>query len=51
MDYVDSELKPVTESVKEKFIDLEYHLRNLNEQGEVLLLYRGEELHNIKNAC
>ncbi|EBJ6041368.1 hypothetical protein AAF129_002790 [Salmonella enterica] len=48
MDYVDSELNPLTESVKKKFIDLEYHLHNLSGQGEILLLYRGEELHNIK---
>ncbi|EOG1931528.1 hypothetical protein ACQFZT_000593 [Providencia stuartii] len=48
MDYVDSELKPVSESVKNKFIDLENHLQALSRQGEVLLLYRGEELRNIK---
>ncbi|ROP62112.1 hypothetical protein EDF81_0594 [Enterobacter sp. BIGb0383] len=48
MDYVDSELNPVTDSVKNRFIDLENHLQTLSGQGEVQLLYRGEQLHNIK---
>lgn len=48
MDYVDSELNPVAESVKKKFVDLEYELQVLSRQREVLLLYRGEELRNIK---
>ncbi len=49
MDYVDSELNPVAESVKNKFIDLKNNLQVLSGQGEVQLLYRGEELRNIKN--
>lgn len=48
MDYVDSELNPVAESVKKKFVDLEYELQVLSRQREVLRLYRGEELRNIK---
>lgn len=48
MDYVDSELNPVAESVKEKFIDLTKYLQFLNEKNEVQLLYRGEEFRNIK---
>lgn len=49
MDYVDSELKPVEESVKEKFIGLKKYLQFLSEINEVQLLYRGEEFRNIKN--
>ncbi|EMF0720249.1 hypothetical protein V2E67_004490 [Citrobacter freundii] len=48
MDYLDSELNPVAESVKKKFVDLEYDLQVLSRQREVLRLYRGEELRNIK---
>nr|WP_314431766.1 hypothetical protein [uncultured Pantoea sp.] len=48
MDYVDSELKPVAKSVKEKFIELKNHLDLLSKRNEVQLLYRGEEFRNIK---
>lgn len=49
MDYVDSELKPVAESVENRFIDLQNRLQVLSEKGEVQLLYRGEDFRNIRN--
>lgn len=48
MNYVDSELKPVAEDVRNNFLHLKCHLRNLRRVGRVQLLYRGEELSNIQ---
>lgn len=48
MEYVDSDLKPLNEELKNDFLSLRSFLSEQDKSGHILFLYRGEEQRNIR---
>lgn len=48
MEFVDSDLQPLSEELKSDFLNLRSFLSEKDKSGRVLFLYRGEEQRNIR---
>jgi hypothetical protein len=48
MEYVDTDLQPISDELKSDFMSLRIFLSEQERSGHILLLYRGEEQQNIR---
>ena len=48
MDYVDTELRPLSSNLRDDFLELRRFLTEQDKLGNILFLYRGEEQRNIR---